>query len=73
MANKGIDNVFLHYGIRKEDMELIEQSCRDKEIDAEWLKENILKPYHEERNNQNFVEEKKIAKILKKALKNVPV
>lgn len=68
---KGIDRVFLHYGVRKEDMEIIEQSCRDNDIDTEWLKENILKPYNEERNNQNVVEEKKLAKILKKALKNI--
>jgi hypothetical protein len=68
---KGIDSTFLHFGVRKEDMELIEQSCQEADIDAEWLKEYILKPYNEERNNQNFVEEKKLAKILKKALKNL--
>ena len=68
---KGIDSTFLHYGVRKEDMALIEQSCHDVDIDAEWLKDNILKPYNEERNNQNVVEEKKLVKILKKALKNL--
>jgi hypothetical protein len=68
---KGIDSTFLHYGVRKEDMALIEQSCQDVDIDAEWLKDNILKPYNEERNNQNVVEEKKLVKILKKALKNL--
>jgi hypothetical protein len=52
-------------------MALIEQSCQDADIDVEWLKENILKPYNEERNNQNVVEEKKLNKILKKALKNL--
>lgn len=71
MAHKGIDSVFLHYGIRKEDMELIEQSCNESGIDSEWLKEDVLKPFHEERNNQNVVEEKKVAKILKKAIKNI--
>ena len=52
-------------------MALIEQSCRDNDIDENWLKENILKPYNEIRNNQNVVEEKKLMKILKKAIKNV--
>jgi hypothetical protein len=52
-------------------MALIEQTCQDSDINTEWLKEQILKPYNEERNNQNFVEEKKLTKILKKALKNV--
>lgn len=68
---KGIESTFLHYGVRREDMALIEQACQDCGIDTEWLKEQILKPYNEERNNQNFVEEKKLTKILKKALKNV--
>ena len=40
--SKGIDSVFLHYGVRKEDMELILQTFRDKDIYEEWLKENIL-------------------------------
>jgi hypothetical protein len=52
-------------------MALIEQSCQDVDIDVEWLKDNILKPYNEERNNQNVVEEKKLVKLLKKALKNL--
>lgn len=70
---KGIDGVFLHYGVRKEDMTLIEQSCQENDIDANWLKEYILKPYNEERNNQGVltVDDKKLAKILKKALKNI--
>ena len=68
---QGIDSTFLHFGVRKEDMALIEQSCQEADIDAEWLKEYILKPYNEERNNQNVVEEKKLAKIVKKALKNL--
>lgn len=69
--SKGLDSIFLHYGVRKEDMALIEQSCRDNDIDENWLKEYILKPYNEERNNQNVVEEKKLMKILKKAIKNI--
>lgn len=68
---KGIDSTFLHYGVRREDMALIEQACQDADINSEWLKECILKPYNEERNNQNFVEQKKLTKILKKALKNI--
>ncbi len=70
---KSLDRVFLHYGVRKEDMEIIEQTCWDCGIDVEWLKEYVLKPYNEERNNQGMptVDDKKVAKILKKALKNI--
>ena len=70
---KGIDGVFLHYGVRKEDMQLIEQSCKEYGIDVEWLKEYVLRPYNEERNNQGVesVDDKKLNKVLKKALKNI--
>ena len=70
---KSIDGVFLHYGVRQDDMTLIEQSCQDNDIDPNWLKEFILKPYNEERNNQGVltVDDKKLAKILKRALRNI--
>lgn len=66
---KGIDCTFLHYGIRREDMEIIEQACQDNGIDEEWMKESILKEYHEERNNQNLLDDKTLGRIIKKALK----
>ena len=68
---KGLDRCFLHYGIKQEDMNIIEQASVDNDIDAEWVKENILKPYQDEKNNQNFVEEKKLTKIMKQALKHI--
>ena len=71
MAHKSIDSTFLHYGVQKADMEIIEQACRDHDIDPQWLQETILKPYNEQRNNSNVVDEKKITKIVKKALKSV--
>ena len=58
--------------MKQEDMTIIEQVCQDNDIDNEWLKEYILKPYNEERNNQNVVDSKKLKKIIKKALKNLP-
>lgn len=67
---KGLDRCFLHYGIRQEDLDLIEQACQSAEIDSEWMKENILKPYNEERNNEN-IDDKKLKSILNKALKKL--
>lgn len=43
---KGLDQKFLHYGIRKEDLELIEALCEKHHIDFEWLSEEILRKYH---------------------------
>ncbi len=70
MANKGIDNCFLHYGIRQEDMKLIESACAEADIDAEWLKESILKTYNEEKAN-GVIDEKKVKSIVSKALKKI--
>ena len=41
---KGLDNKFLHYGIRKEDLSMIESICDAEQIDFEWLREKFLKP-----------------------------
>lgn len=67
---KGLDRCFLHYGIRQEDMEIIEAATRDADIDAEWMKEYILKPYNEARNEE-AVDDKKLRKILNNALKKI--
>lgn len=67
---KGLDRVFLHYGVRQEDMEIIEHLCLDCDIDAEWLKEYILMPCNKER--ESIEDERKLNKILNKALNNLP-
>lgn len=46
---KGIDSTFVHYGIRREDLDTIEQICTRHEVDFDWLKEELLRPYHTRR------------------------
>lgn len=48
---KGLDGCFLQYGIRQEDMKIVERVCEQDDIDAEWLKENILKAYQSKKND----------------------
>ena len=67
---KGLDRTFLHYGIRQEDMDIIEDAARMADIDADWLKEYILKPYNEARNEE-AIDDRKLRKVLNKALKEV--
>ncbi len=43
---KGIDPKFVHYGIRKDDLAMIEAICQSEDIDFNWLSEEILKVYH---------------------------
>lgn len=74
MKKKGLDKMFLQYGIRLDDMQIIEQTCRDCDIDAEWMKENILKAYHDKKNSESHipVDSKEATRIIKSALKNLP-
>lgn len=44
--HKGIDQKFVHYGIRREDLALIAAICEKNEIDFDWMSENILRAYH---------------------------
>ena len=46
MSNKGIDQKFVHYGIRRDDLSMIEAICDAEGIDFDWLSEEILKAYH---------------------------
>lgn len=43
---KGIDQKFVHYGIRKDDLSMIEAICEAEGVEFEWLSEDILKAYH---------------------------
>lgn len=67
---KSIDRCFLHYGIRQEDMSIIEQVSQQADVDVEWLKENILKPYNEARNDEN-IDDKRLRKLLNSAIKKI--
>ena len=39
MSRKGLDTLFVHYGIRREDMDVIEALCSEFDIDAEDSRE----------------------------------
>ena len=47
--SKGIDQKFVHYGIRRDDLAMIESICMAEGIDPDWLIEEILKAYHAKR------------------------
>jgi hypothetical protein len=68
MANKGLDTTFVHFGIRKEDMNLIEALCTEHNLDFDWVKEDLLKEFHERKIRNQEMDEKAIEKIIEKAL-----
>ncbi|WP_322969532.1 DNA modification system-associated small protein [Faecalibacter sp. LW9] len=68
--DKGLDAMFIHYGIRREDMAIIKNICEANDIDFDWFKDEILKEYHEIKMKNQETEEITIQKIIEKALKN---
>lgn len=68
MAKKGLDITFVHYGIRKEDMSIIEALCAEYKLDYNWVKEDLLKEFHEKKIRTQELDEKAIEKVIEKAL-----
>ena len=64
MSNKGLDSLFIHYGIRKDDMATIEAICEKYEVEAEWLKEYFL-------IKNEDLDEKALKKLMEKALQKI--
>jgi hypothetical protein len=71
MAKKGLDTTFVHYGIRKDDMSLIEALCVEHQLDFDWIKEDLLKEFHEKKIRSQEMDEKDIEKIIEKALHKI--
>lgn len=68
MSKKGLDTLFVHYGIRKEDIAIIEALCHEFDLDPDWVKEDLLKVYHEHKIKNHDIDEKSLIKIIEKAL-----
>jgi len=68
MSKKGLDTTFLHYGIHKEDISLIETLCTKHQLDFDWVKEDLLKEFHERKIRNLALDEKSVEKVIEKAL-----
>ena len=71
MAKKGLDTTFVHYGIRKEDIDMISVLCTEHQLEFEWVKEELLKEFHERKIRNQDVDEKSLEKIIEKALSKI--
>ncbi len=71
MSKKGLDTTFLHYGIRKEDISLIETLCTQHQLEFDWVKEDLLKEFHERKIRNLALDEKSVEKVIEKALQKI--
>lgn len=65
---KGLDGKFLHYGIRKEDLELIRTLCEKHDIDFDWMSEEILRKYHVAKVERIEMNDEETEKIIAEAI-----
>ncbi len=68
---KGIDQKFVHYGIRKDDLYMIEAICDAEGIDFEWLSEDILKAYHAKKVDAIEIDDVTTEDIIRAAIQKI--
>ena len=68
---KGIDQKFVHYGIRKDDLAMIEAICTAEDIDFNWLSEDILKAYHTKKVDVIQMRDSDTEEIIRSAIQKI--
>lgn len=70
---EGLGNNFVNYGIRSNDLKIIEALCMDKDtnIDFEWLKEDILREYHNKKMRDIEISDNDTENVINKALQKI--
>lgn len=66
-----IDSKFIHYGIRREDLSMIESICDAEQIDFEWLSEEILKAYHAKKVDMIEIDDAATEDIIRAAIQKI--
>ncbi len=69
--SKGIDQKFVHYGIRKDDLSMIENICDAEGIDFDWLSEEILKAYHARKVDVIEIDDASTEEIIRAAIQKI--
>ena len=69
--SKGIDQKFVHYGIRRDDLAMIERICEAENIDFDWLSEEILKAYHARKVDMIEMDDVSTEEIIRSAINNL--
>lgn len=68
---KGLDSKFLHYGIRKDDLAMIQAICDAEHIDFDWLSEEILKVYHAKKVEKIELDDATAEDIIRAAIQKI--
>lgn len=65
-----LDNTFIQYGIRKDDMALVEMLAHKHGLDFDWV-QALLKSLHAEKVKNEEPDDKTVEKIIESALERI--
>lgn len=68
---KGLDQKFLHYGIRQDDLELIKSLCEKHGLDSDWLCEDILRQYHSRKVDAIEINDTEVESVIDEAIQKI--
>ncbi len=71
MNRKTLDTTFIHYGIRRDDMRLIETLCTQHDLEPDWVREDLLKEFHTRKVKDEEIGEKALERLIDKALQKI--
>ncbi len=71
MSNKGIDQKFVHYGIRRDDLSMIEAISVAEGLDFDWISEDILKAYHAKKVDVIEIDDADTEEIIRAAIQKI--
>lgn len=66
-----IDSKFIHYGIRRDDLSMIEAICAAEDVDFYWLSEEILKAYHAKKVDVIEIDDATTEEIIRAAIQKI--
>ncbi len=66
-----IDGKFIHYGIRRDDLSMIEAICAAEDIDFDWVSEEILKAYHAKKVDVIEIDDVATEEIIRSAIQKI--
>lgn len=66
--SKGIDSVFVHTGVSKSDLRIMEDLAAEHQLDFDWIQDEILKPLAALRAKEQELDDRSVEKVFEKAL-----
>jgi hypothetical protein len=72
MAKKFIDTNFVRFGIRKDDLQLIETLCHEYQLSPEWV-EGLLEAFQSASTMDKPLDDSGLKKLLDKELQKIKI